>query len=89
MLMSLAEDRWFRMETSIKFHNLLSIQDGAEYYDPPGGLLSFDMNISEYLEPGLLKVSTTCKDSYMLSALCLACSIIELMRLFLYNMLNP
>jgi hypothetical protein len=51
MLMSLAEDRWFRMETSIKFHNLLSIQDGAEYYDPPGGLLSFDMNISEYLEP--------------------------------------
>jgi len=30
---------------------MIWLADDAAYYDPPGGLLSFDMHISEYLEP--------------------------------------
>ena len=27
------------------------MQDGPEYYDPPGGLLSFDFRVDHLLEP--------------------------------------
>ena len=26
------------------------MQDSPEYYDPPGGLLAFDVNVSAYLD---------------------------------------